>query len=216
MIKIVPNILSSSNEDFTTQLSRLESFESIDIDICEAPFTLKNSVNVSTAIDLLSLCDKNLSFHLMMHNPIESLALLNKSNLKIETVFIHQESNIVGLENQNYKFSIGITVKRESRLKDLSFYNKYNSVQLMTGTFGGQGLEFDEESLSKSLLLRDMGFTKEVGIDGGVNLNTAKIIKDYPIDRVSVGSFIHKSKNPQLDSMKLTLALNMRNIEESF
>ena len=218
MIKTIPNILAWSSNDFALQLTRLADFEVIDIDITVVPFADKNTVSVKESISMLASRKLAISFHLMEVEPIDSINLILKSGLNIDQIFIHQEADLTRVEGlpRNVQEKIGITIKRETKLKDIKFYNNYSSIQLMTGIFAGQGSVFDEEALAKSLALRSMGFEGEIGIDGGVNLNTAKIIKDYPIDRVSLGSYIHKSKNPMLDIMKLNLALNMRTVEESY
>lgn len=218
MIKIVPNILSMSELEFAEQLAHLADFDVIDIDVAVSPFTKESTVSLKKAIDIIKNNKRLVSFHLMESNPKESIELIVSSGLDFEQIFVHQESNLsfTSLLNKALKEKIGITLKRESRVKELEFYKDYSSIQLMTGTFGGQGNEFDEQALAKSLELRDLGFDGEIGIDGGVNLNSAKDVKEYPIDRVSVGSFFHKSKNPLLDKMKLDLALNMKSVEESY
>jgi len=216
MIKIIPNILTENERDFEIQIEHLSIFPLVDIDIAVSPFTEKSSVALEKTINLIKKFSRiNYTFHLMEENPEKSIQQILECNLNIDQVYIHQESNISIFKTlqSKVKKKIGITIRRESRLRAIDFYNQFGAIQLMTGVFGGQGNEFDEESLAKSLQLRDMGYEGEIGIDGGVNLQSAIIIKDYPVDRVSVGSFIRKSQNPMLDKMKLDLALNMRTVE---
>lgn len=215
MIKIVPNILSRDSSDFIKQANMLKGFSLVDIDISTTPFTDQSTISLEECIKLLSGYDFKLSFHLMVQNPEDSIKEIIESKLKIEQIFIHQESDIEFVKklSQETKTLLGIVIKRESRLKNIEFYSSFNSIQLMTGNFGGQGAEFDEISLSKSLELREMGYVEEIGIDGGVNLKSAKIIKDYPVDRVSVGSYFHQSENLELDRMKLDLALNLKAVD---
>src|SRR5690606_33134550 len=92
-------------------------------------------------------------------------------------------------------FRIGITVKAETQMQAVEFYNQFPEVQLMTIETGKQGNPFMPAVLEKSQWLRSEGFTGMISIDGGVSLYTAETIKSYPIDRVSVGSFLSKSPN---------------------
>jgi len=216
MIKILPSILALDSLEFTKQLTNLSVLDEIDIDISTHPFTEKSTLNLDESLNLLQEWKKKITFHLMEENPSKSISSIIKSDLIIERIYIHQESRIKFLEDldKNTLNKLGITIKRESWLKDVEFYKQFASVQLMTGSFGAQGNDFDEDALSKSLELRELGYEGEIGIDGGVNLRSAKIIKNYPINRVSVGSFFSKSKNVELDKMKLDLALNMQTEED--
>ena len=79
----------------------------------------------------------------------------------------------------------------------------------MTVEIGSQGGKFQEEVMEKIDELRSLGYSGVVSVDGGVNLNTAKFIKNHNINRVSVGSYFSKSNDIKLARMKLELALNM-------
>ena len=47
-----------------------------------------------------------------------------------------------------------------------------------------------------------------IALDGGVNIKTAPLLKNYPIDKVSVGSYFSKSNDLQSDLNLLNQTLN--------
>ncbi|MEP7103821.1 MAG: hypothetical protein ABI721_03870 [Candidatus Dojkabacteria bacterium] len=215
MIEICPAILTSSSKELKEELlsySKLFNIIDIDINVDNDDFTGQITRRLEDVITILETMNEVpfLNLHLMVENPLKEInKVIGKSFENKIRFIIHQESS---LDDVIFSFlgrdKIGATLKVDSELKDLEFYNKFSEVQLMTVSIGYQGNEFEKKVLEKSKELKDMGFTGIISIDGGVNLETVDEIKKYPINRVSVGSYFSKSEDLIKSKKELEAALN--------
>jgi ribulose-phosphate 3-epimerase len=110
------------------------------------------------------------------------------------------KDSILGILNEwGNVVEIGIAINMNTSVKDLTpYFERVNSIQLMSiDHIGFQGEKFDENVFEKVKELRKLGFHKRISIDGGVDLDNAKILKDLGVDAVVVGSKIWENENPQ-------------------
>ncbi|MCS7317406.1 MAG: hypothetical protein NZZ41_03675 [Candidatus Dojkabacteria bacterium] len=205
---ITPAILTQSKKTFDIKLQNyIKVFSAIDIDYCRKPFTQHNSISlisILNSIKVYSQYHKNVSFgiHLMTKNIISCIKkILNNVNTSSKLrVYLHQECNqeeiyITTNLLKTKKIHTGIVICVESKLKSAEFYNLFDEVQIMTVQIGKQGGKLNIQSLDKSKELRKYGYRGIISIDGGVNESVINLIKKYPIDRVSVGSYFQKVRD---------------------
>ncbi len=215
MIQITPAILTDDLEAFKSLILKFKDFESIDIDIIRSPFVENKTLQIEEIVgDLEHLSSKSVGLHFMVQDPEKDLIKLKNSNLKDHNlrIYLQQESNLKFLNSFDWpkNWSRAVSIKIESNLFDINYYKQFYEVQLMSVTLGWQGSEFQMEVFEKLVNLKKMGYNGQVSLDGSVNLKTAKIIKDYAVNRVSVGSYFTKADDVSLAKMKLELALNMK------
>ena len=60
---------------------------------------------------------------------------------------------------------------------------------------GSQGIPFDTKTIDKVRELRQKYPDLEIQVDGGINTENAKLLKEAGADRIIVGSAIWKSQN---------------------
>lgn len=213
MIKVCPAILTEKIDEFESQLekySRIFDVIDIDVNVKVDNFRGKVTVTVEQFLPILVKYPKNLfNIHLMTEFPLEEIKKTVTSPIFDNLRFvIHQESRI---DNQIFTLlgrkKIAATLEVESELETLTFYKKFSEVQIMTVDVGYQSGKFEVKALEKSMKLRMMGFEGIISIDGGVNAETGDIIREYPVDRVSVGSYFSKSTNLESDLKKLNESL---------
>jgi len=215
MIEISPAIL-------TNELSTLEKLiaeyadagiKSIDIDIAERPFVEHETLTLDEVLAKTEYPQINFGWHLMLARPgkeVEQITKFYRGSPHQFRIYVHQEADIGFLKTLDlFALNIGITLKEQTALRGLDFYQQFPEVQLMTVEIGFQGGKFDSEAIQKVEDLRAMGYTGKISLDGAVNLQTAKHLREYDINRVSVGSYFQKSENLDLDWQKLNLALNL-------
>ncbi len=218
-ILISPAILESNFSTFTKQYDLYSQFTDqidIDINIDYDIFPGKTTISIDDAVNYI-ISKKNktgftLAFHLMTENPANEIIKIKKLANKFKVkVFVHQESNIdvIGFVSGS-EIEYGIAVKAETPLKSLEFYNQFCEIQLMTIQTGAQGNGFIPEILNRVEYLREIGFSKLISIDGSVNLETASLIRQHDLNRVSVGSYFSKSNNFISDFKRLDNALNRK------
>lgn len=216
MIQICPAILTDNDQEFIRQIKIYPSiFEQIDIDINIDNDNFKGMITA----DLLLIAEQSsdyserLGFHLMVEKPEEVVKKLLSidSEFKKSKFYIHQESSFTKEFLDSIPFGKRcVAVQLESSTREIEFYSQFSEVQLMTVSIGFQGQKFEESSLERAIWLKENNYKGKISIDGGIDLNSAKVIKNYPIDRVSVGSYFSKSDNLELDKTKLNLALNLK------
>lgn len=213
MIEITPAILEPEFDSLLKCLDKFLEFGDIDIDICGKDFAGNETPGVERLLtaEKISAYDE-IGFHFMVNDAQNQLDLLLNSYLaqKRLRIYIHQNEGFLANLNsklpQNWK--LGVYILREEDLESLDYYSSFDEVQLMTVTIGFQGGGFDAKVLEKVDRLRSLGYNGKVSVDGGVDLDTAKLLRSHRIDRVSVGSYFKKAKDPDLAYDELYQALN--------
>jgi pentose-5-phosphate-3-epimerase len=217
MIQISPAILVADKQSLASQLETYYDFArqiDIDINLAGDHFAGEPTVSPATIIPYLANSEIRYGIHLMVSQPwpvMEYLITKTRKDTKL-SFYIHQEANFEPvLQHQaELRYPIGMTVKAESALKPISFYQRFPEVQLMTIETGRQGNQFQPHVLQKVNQLRQGGYQGLISVDGSVNSQTAQLIRGYDLDRVSVGSFLAKSQNPQQTYNELNELLNAR------
>ncbi len=218
MKKIIPALLTNSTDIFKSRVEEYTKiFNRIEIDICSFPFTLKDSLGVEAILPVLLEIEFNgvWDFHIMERDPMQSIELLKNSNLRFREVniFIHQESDNFSYIAESMEFPElwrkFAAIKVESDLLSLEAYNKFFGILFLSHEIGVQKAKFNKKVLKKIKVLREMGFSKEIKLDGGINLTTApQITNDNNVNVVSVGSYFQNSKDVKAELEKLEKVLN--------
>ena len=216
MIEISPAILTNDKTEFTRLLGAYADagFHSIDIDIADGEFVPHATLALKEVIDQTSDFPQiNFGWHLMLGEPeaeVEHIIKFYQKSAKPFRIYIHQEAKTAFLKDLDLvAHNIAVAVKDETDLRELGYYNKFPEVQPMTVISGSQGGRFESGAITKVAELRDAGYVGKISLDGGVNLNTARHIREYDLNRVSVGSYFQESTDLDLDWHKLNLALNL-------
>lgn len=211
-MQITPAILTSDLKLFESLIKQLSFTESLDIDIIRPPFVNNLTVQFEEIKHLINYEVQSIGFHLMVDNPKTDLINMFNSGLdqKNIRIFLHQESDLSFLKDFEWPSSWhkGLAIKLESELKDLEFYNQFDEIQLMSIETGVQGNPYQEKVLNRVLEVREMGYSKPISLDGGINLTTIDSIKKLDVNRISVGSFFQKSQNPKESYRMLKEALD--------
>lgn len=208
---IAPAILVSNMEDFEKQLALYTEFaECIDIDINVEADKFRGIVTVDIESVLKKITSGSVhypvcNYHLMVTFPKKYVEMIYQYDVTFNRIYLHQEADLEDIEITD---KIGITVKAETPMREIEYYKQFSEVQLMTIETGAQGNPIKPEILERSRWLRNNGYEGEISIDGGTNDKTAELIKQYPIDKVSVGSFFSRANDPKSNYEKLQQLLN--------
>lgn len=199
MVKITPAILTNDLEEFRSLIKDLSFTDSIDIDIVRPPFVENTTLQIIDIKDFIDTSKTDLGFHLMVDDPKEDLYNIYNSGIDghAARIYLHQESNLEYLKEFEWpaNWLKAVSVKLETDLLNLDFYNQFAEVQFMSIKTGWQGSEFNPKVLDRIKALRDLGYKGNISVDGGINLETIHLIKDAPINRISVGSYFTKAED---------------------
>ena len=216
MIEITPAILTNDPSEFSNEIEQLLGFDSIDIDVIRSDFIEgQTTLSLEDVNKLITKYrDRKISwgFHFMVKNPSKDLNELVEMGFSTSEirVYMQQESDLDFMRTFEWPetWRIGISLKLETELKNLEYYSPFDEVQLMSVKVGFQGGDFQSKVFEKVNKLRELGYKGFISLDGGVNLETAELIKKYLVNRVSVGSYFSKTDQDNKAWEKLDEVLN--------
>ena len=194
------------------------------IDVADARFTYNKSWG--NPEELKKLFEKhpefefNIEVHLMVEEPEEVVKLW--MDLPIQRIIVHLEAikdNRYRKKKMTPEHVIESIVKRcvsrrievmlatnpETDLeKEKGYLEYFTAHQVLAVRPGPAGQNFLIGALDKIKFLRDQFPNATIEVDGGINLETAKLCKEAGADILVAGSYTFKSDNPKQAYEELT------------
>ena len=197
--------------DFDCVRQRLDQIKELDsnwahLDVVDGKFASVKTWNNPKELIRLQV---NLEIHLMVNNPEEVIEDWFKAGVKriiihLETVNQEQLQNCIKTANE-FNGEIGLAIKPDTTIEQLLPYLKDISlVQILGVSPGWAGQEFQPQVIEKIKLLRDQAPNVKIEADGGMNLETAKLVEKAGADIVVSASYIFNNSNPQKAYASLT------------
>lgn len=205
---IYPSVLQPDAESLFFQLKGLKNkYDYFQIDIADGKFVNNKTISIREIEKKLKEEELNINceFHLMVEDYKQAiLDLINISSIwNIKNIIIHLKALEKGLtaydiRNLVSESSLGIAINPEEDIKNnFTVINTFPYVLVMSVIPGSQGSPFLPEALDKIKDLRSLGYKGMIGLDGGINDKTIKIIesREYTPDIVFPGSWLSLPKN---------------------
>lgn len=202
-MKIAVSYLSSKkSKKETIQLIEDTTADYIHVDLMDGGFVSKKNFTTKEVEELLENHTKPLDIHLMVFDPIIYVSSLAKLNPEFITFHLEATKDIVktieAIKMQGIK--AGITIRPDTDLYELMPYlSLVDLVLIMSVNPGEGGQEFMMSAVDRLQALMEIrknnGLSFLIEIDGGINKDTIKFVKD--VDIVVSGSFICNSSNYQ-------------------
>ena len=170
----------------------------VHVDVMDGKFVDNKTYSIGEILKLSNYMKKPMDVHLMVNNPkkyIEKLALLN-----VEYITFHYES-VKNVEDvieliHNCGLKAGISIKPSTNASEIiNYLDKLDLVLVMSVEPGRSGQSFMSsviykiESLKK--VIDEKGYKTVISVDGGINEETARLVKDKGADMVVSASFLH-------------------------
>lgn len=200
-MKIAPSILTA---DFTNLKNEIESIQSADIihiDVMDGNFVPNISFGPAITKQINDLSNINLDVHLMVQNP---LFWIDKFAFnKVEYITVHYEANnyLEAIKKtKELGIKAGISIKPNTNVSEIiSLLDQVDLVLIMSVEPGFGGQKFMQNSIAKIRelvhLRKELGLKFVIEIDGGINNETAEIVKDAGVDIAVVGSYLFNQTN---------------------
>lgn len=214
-LSIVPAFIPKSEEEVAEMASKLDFSPEIQLDLVDGKFAqtvcwpfdpVGNPLTVKKYLDRYTL-----EIDLMVENPIEVAKVWEEAGadmlvFHMETLSIQELEDFINMTD----CSVGVSAHGDINMEEFSRYiDKADYVQLMgIKEIGAQGNAFDESVLEKISWLRKKFPLLSIGVDGSVNENTIKKIKEAGADRFVCGSAIVSKDNPEEAYYKLGKLIN--------
>ncbi len=205
-MKIAPSILSADFKALENSINKVNKASILHIDVMDGIFVPNISFGQGIQKQIRSSF-KNMIFdtHLMIIDPIKYIKDFVDAGSDYITFHIEAKSDI----NQtidlihSYNKKAGISIKPNTNWEDLKPYlNKIDLILVMSVEPGFGGQSFIPNSIEKIKCLYD--YKKEhnlnylISVDGGINNETYKFVKDAGCDLAVMGSYLFKQENPNL------------------
>lgn len=198
---IAPSILTADFNQLSSEIQSIKTADYLHLDVMDGHFVPNISFGPHVLGGLKKISNVPLDTHLMITNPLDYI----DSFVEIGSSFItiHVEANKVQESLNRIKASgvkAGITLKPKTKLDTLYPYlDQVDLVLVMSVEPGFGGQKFMEDQLDKVRTLvklrREFNYNYVIEIDGGINGDTAKLVKEAGVDIAVVGSYVFNSKH---------------------
>lgn len=196
---VIPVINERDFTEIQRKIKLVEPYSNwVQIDVSDGIFTARQTWNNPT--DLLKMGSSvKVEVHLMVQNP--ELILENwLKNPLVQRVLVHLEATlkmerIISLIRE-YDKELGIAINPETPMEKLEPYlNRVNFFQILAVPPGLAGQEFNSRVIDKIKALKLRKNDAIIEVDGGINPENSKLLKDAGTDILASATYIFNSGN---------------------
>ena len=203
---VSPSLLSANFLHLQRDVEMLNDSEAdwLHLDVMDGVFVPNISFGFPIMNLLQGITDKPLDVHLMIVQPekfVDEVAAMGAHIMNVHyEACTHLNRVVQAIKSKGMK--AGVTLNPHTPvalLKDI--IEELDMVLLMSVNPGFGGQKFIQNTLSKVDELKNLIIQKKtntlIEVDGGVDLNTGKLLVDAGADVLVAGSFVFSSENPK-------------------
>lgn len=204
----------SSDYDLETTISKIDesSADYIHVDMMDGVFVENSNFTVQDLKKMFKNTKKKLDVHMMVCSPNKYVKDFAKMP-NVEYLTLHCESHRRPIDVINMirhtPLKVGLAINPETKVSHIvPLLNHLDQVLVMSVKPGKGGQKFMEEILYKIETLKELreqnGYHYVINVDGGINEETAKLVKEAGADMVVSGSYVCKSEdyNQRIESVR--------------
>lgn len=196
MVQIIPAILSTSENEYIRDISRIRRSEFlktgwVHIDFADNKFVQNQTINPQVIQNFPDNLQKEA--HLMIDHPKEWVDKLADAGFKRIIFHIECKDSIEEVISyiKSKGLEVGLALNNNTPIEKLEpFVSTINIVLIMTIVAGFQGQPFIPKALNKVREIKSKDWPVKVGVDGAVKESNIKEIADAGVDFVTVGSYL--------------------------
>lgn len=212
-VKISASILNSDLSCLAGEVKKISDngIEYVHVDVMDGEFVDNITYGSAVQKSFDPHTSAKLDTHLMVMHPQKQVKLFAEAGSDIITFHIESDCDADALIDEIHSLGVkaGVAVKPNTPVETvLPFIEKADMILVMTVEpgYGGQG--FIPETLEKIRAVREaaekQGRDIDIQVDGGINTETAKLVKEAGANVLVAGTFLFRA-----DDMK-TAADSMR------
>ncbi len=204
---ISPSILSADFNNLGKDIRMINESEAdwIHFDVMDGVFVPNISFGLPVIQHVKKIATKPLDVHLMIVNPDQFIKPFHESGADILTVHYevcnHLHRTVGAIHEEGMKAGVCLNPHTPVHLLE-DIICDLDLVLLMSVNPGFGGQKFIKNILNKVVQLRRLIEEKQskalIEIDGGVNLETGKLLFDAGADALVAGSFVFGAADPKL------------------
>jgi ribulose-phosphate 3-epimerase len=199
-ILIAPSILSADFGDLNADVASVEEAGAhvLHIDAMDGHFVPNLSFGAPVVKWIKTGLPKHC--HLMVSNPGEMIEDFVKAGA--DTIIFHVEAtdNVKELleEIKSHGVKAGVSIKPGTNIDEIDeFIMDVDEVLVMSVEPGFGGQEFMTSAVDKIKQLRELREDLMISVDGGINAETGKLVREAGANLLVAGSYIFKAENRQ-------------------
>lgn len=203
---VAPSLLSADFLHLQRDIEMINNSEAdwLHLDVMDGVFVPNISFGFAIMNLLKKITDKPLDVHLMIVQPekfIDEVAAMGANTMNVHyEACTHLHRTIHAIKDKGMKAAVTLNPHTPvALLKDI--IQDLDMVLLMSVNPGFGGQKFIKNTLSKLDDLKDLIIQRNsdalIEVDGGVDLETGKLLVDSGADVLVAGSFVFSSDNPQ-------------------
>ena len=191
-LQIIPSIIAKNQKELDERLFKIKEYANlVHLDVMDGKFVK----NKSLMFDFKLPIGIKYEVHLMAENPFY---WLKKNIKKIDFVILHIESK--NIENsisliKKHKKKFGMALSPRTSIGKLSSFDGYNQLLIMSVNPGKYGSRLILLSLKKLREARKKYPKTDIEVDGSINPNTIKKVKNAGANKFVIGSYLQKSED---------------------
>lgn len=200
-MKIAFSFLSMLDEDYLTSIKKFNELTNdndwIHYDVMDGEFVENTTYDYNLVREVSNVSNSFNDVHLMVNNPLKNIK--DYVDVGANQITFHYESvdskEIIDIINEikKYNIKVGISIKPNTDIEVLDEYLPYlDNILIMSVEPGRGGQKFLDNSLDKIRYLKRQQnkYHYLISVDGGINDNTSKLVKEAGADVVIVGTYL--------------------------
>ncbi len=204
----------SIEDNLSEAIAKIDSSNAdyIHVDMMDGNFVEKANFTVPDIKKICKKCQKPLDVHMMVCSPNKYVKEFAKMP-NVEYLTFHYESHRRPIDVVNMirhtNMKVGIAINPETKVSHIvPLLNHIDQVLVMSVKPGQGGQKFMEEILYKIETLRELreenNYHYIINVDGGINDETIKLVKEAGADMVVGGSYVCNGEdyNERIDKLR--------------
>lgn len=200
MIQVIPSLLSQSEAEFRQKTEQVKAVvDMVHVDVDDGKFESYTCwADPEKVGEILSALSLSFGVHLMVENPEQEIARWAEAGAERLIVHIEATKDPVAIINKIHSLGCeaGLSLDPETPVERIMpFLNKIDLALVMAVHPGAGGQEFEASILPKIKKLRDARLDLSIGVDGGINLETAKLAVTQGADTLIAGHYLFAAQD---------------------
>ncbi|HVV26193.1 MAG TPA: hypothetical protein VHC21_04155 [Candidatus Saccharimonadales bacterium] len=200
MAVICPTITATGPHDYRRQMEQIEPFaQCVHIDVMDGQFAPTKSPGLDQVWWSPRL---RADIHLMYRRPLEQLTALVKLRPHLVIIHAEAEGDLVHFADSLHKVGIraGLALLQDTSVESVrDLIGKFDHVLIFSGHLGYHGGRADIGLLGKVQQVREQYPHVEIGWDGGINDQNARVLVEAGVDVLNAGKFIQGASDPHAE-----------------